>query len=45
MENFIKELQDLCNKYNMSIIGEDILYKDGQLIEGEVEIISEEEVK
>ena len=39
MKKFIQELQDLCNKHHISIIGEDILYMNGELIEETVEII------
>ena len=39
MKEFIQDLQDLCNKYHISIIGEDILYNNGELIEQTVEII------
>lgn len=42
MKQFIQDLQQLCNKHHISIIGEDILYKNGELIEGEIEILEEE---
>lgn len=41
MKQFIQDLQQLCNKHHISIIGEDILYKNGELIEGEIEILEE----
>ncbi|MGL5050090.1 MAG: hypothetical protein ACRC6E_05580 [Fusobacteriaceae bacterium] len=43
MEQFIQDLVHICEIHKISVIGEDIFYKDGELIEGEIVIIPEEE--
>lgn len=43
MKEVIKELQQICNKYKIDIIGSDFIYRDGKVIEEDIIILSEEE--